>query len=56
MADDPMTPETCRARAKECRDMGRKERNPQNAKSFEDLAAAWEQLCEELEKHSKSKQ
>ena len=52
MADDPMTPESCRERAKECREMGRSERDPQNRKGFEDLAAAWEHLCEELEKEA----
>jgi len=35
MADDEkMTPAICRARAKECRDMGRKDRDPNKRKQF----------------------
>jgi hypothetical protein len=53
MADGDLTAETCRQRAKECREMGLKERTPEVRKQFEGLAVAWEQLCEELEKHAK---
>jgi hypothetical protein len=53
MADDDLTAETCRQRAKECREMGLKERTPEVRKQFEGLAVAWEQLCEEIEKRAK---
>jgi hypothetical protein len=50
MEKDRLTSEKCRQRAKECREMGRVHTDPIKRKEFEDLAAAWEQLCEELEK------
>jgi hypothetical protein len=50
MASDPITAEKCRERAQICRDMARAQFNPQTRKQFEDLAAAWEQICEELDR------
>ncbi len=48
MADSTLTLDQCRQHAKHCRDMARRETNPATKKSLEDLAASWEQLCEEL--------
>ena len=52
MAEERITPEMCRQRAKQCRDIARSQHNQQR-KELEDIAAAWEQLCEELERNAK---
>ena len=39
-----------------CRDMARQHSDPQKRKEFEDIASAWEQLCEELDKLAKGKE
>jgi hypothetical protein len=56
MTETALTSEQCRAHAKACRDMARKETNPDTRKSLEDLAASWEQLCGELDKLDLQKQ
>jgi hypothetical protein len=53
--EEQITPEKCRERAKQLRDMARTENRPENRKQFEDIAAAWAQLCEELELMAKRK-
>ena len=50
MAEPSLTPEQCTEHAKACRDMARKETDLEVRKRLEDVAAAWEHLCEELEK------
>ena len=44
-----MTPERCREHAKACRAMARAEPEQSKRKALEDIASAWEDLCEELE-------
>jgi|tagenome__1003787_1003787.scaffolds.fasta_scaffold19067475_1 hypothetical protein len=56
MNEVALTPEACRARAQMCRDMARQHSDPQKRKEFEDIASAWEQLCEELDKLAKGKE
>jgi hypothetical protein len=55
MAETDLTPEKCREHAKACRDMARRERNPDTRKRLEDLAASWEQLCDEIDEIGKRK-
>jgi hypothetical protein len=56
MADEPeLTPERCREHAEACRNMARAERNKATRKNLEDIAAAWEQLCDELGEIEKGK-
>lgn len=43
-----LTPARCQDNAKTCRDMARAERDQSKRKQLEDIAAAWEDLCEEL--------
>ena len=43
-----LTPARCRENAKICRDMARAERDQDKRKQLEDIAAMWEDLCEEL--------
>jgi hypothetical protein len=50
MPESTLTPEQCTEHAQACRDMARKETDPEVRKRLEDVAAAWEHLCEELEK------
>ena len=45
-----LTVEQCQEHAKACRDLARGEPNQQTRKGLEDLAASWEQLCEEMTK------
>lgn len=40
----------CRDQAKACRIMASGERDPNKRVHLENLAASWEQICEELEK------
>jgi len=42
-----LTPERCRENAKACRDMARAERDQSKRKQLEDMAAMWDDLCEE---------
>ena len=53
MNDETLSAEKCQEQAQACREMARKETNPQTRKSLEDLAASWEQLCEDIEKMAK---
>ena len=56
MADsEPLTPEKCSQHAKSVRDMARRESNPETKKKLDDLAASWEQLCEEIAEIEKRK-
>jgi hypothetical protein len=50
---ESLTSEQCRQRAKECRELGRAHHDAVKRKEFDDLASAWEQLCEEIEKQAK---
>ena len=43
-----LTPAKCLEHAKACRDMARSETDRDKRKQLEDIAAAWEDLCEEL--------
>jgi hypothetical protein len=53
MDQESLSVEKCQAHAKSCREMARKETNPQTRKSLEDLAIQWEKLCGEIEKVAK---
>ena len=55
MSEIPLPRELCQQHAKKCRAMARGESNPKTRKSPEDLAASWEQLCEELDHIEKRK-
>lgn len=50
-----LTPDNCREHAARCRDMARTAQNPEHRKSLEDVAASWDQLCEELAEIEKQK-
>jgi hypothetical protein len=41
-----LTPEQCREKAKECRDIARRVRNPEHAAMLLLMADTWEQLAE----------
>jgi hypothetical protein len=56
MADTTLTPDECQLHAKACRDMARTETNPETRKRLEDVATAWEQICEQLGDIAKRKQ
>jgi hypothetical protein len=43
-----LTPERCQDHAKAARDMARAESDQGKRKQLDDIAAAWEDLCEEL--------
>jgi hypothetical protein len=45
MEDAEFTPDRCRQHAEACREMARRETHAASAKSFEELAATWEQLA-----------
>jgi hypothetical protein len=45
-----LTVEQCQEHAKACRNLARKEADQHTRKGLEDLAASWEQLCEEMTK------
>jgi hypothetical protein len=55
MTEATLTQERCREHASACRDMARRETNPDARKRLENLAAAWEHLCEELAKLPENK-
>ena len=44
-----LTPERCQEHAKACREMARAKNDGAERKFLEDIAAAWEDLCEELQ-------
>lgn len=48
MSASTLTVDQCQEHAKQCRAMARREANPETKKRLDDLAAQWEQLCEEL--------
>ena len=48
MPENTLTSEQCREHMMACRDMARRETNAETRKRLEDLAASWEQLCEEI--------
>jgi hypothetical protein len=50
--DQSLTPERCQEHAQVCRDMASRERQAGNRKHLENIAAAWEDLCEELKKRA----
>ena len=56
MADTTLTPDECQLHAKACRDRARTETNPETRKRLEDVATAWEQICEQLGDIAKRKQ
>jgi hypothetical protein len=43
-----LTPKRCVENARACRDMARAEHSQSKRKQLEDMAAMWEDLCEEL--------
>jgi hypothetical protein len=55
MNEETLTPALCRERAKACRELGSKQADPQKRKEFEDLALAWEQLCDEIDRMTERK-
>jgi hypothetical protein len=46
MKDGPLTADS--EHGKRIREMARRETSPETRKKLDDLAAAWEQLCEDL--------
>jgi hypothetical protein len=55
MEQPTLASEQCERHAQECRDMARRESNPDTKKKLDDLAAEWEHLCEELKHLQKRK-
>jgi hypothetical protein len=55
MSEKTLTGAQCREHAQACRDMASREANPETRKRLEDLAASWEQLCEETAEIGKRK-
>jgi len=53
METEALSLEQCQEHAKACRDLARRETNPQTRKKLEDLASSWEELCEEISKVAK---
>jgi hypothetical protein len=44
-----LTPERCREHERTARELARSTRNLEQRKRLDDIAAMWEQLCEQLE-------
>ena len=53
METESLSIEQCQEHAKACREMARRETDPQTRKRLEDLASSWEELCEEIGKVAK---
>jgi hypothetical protein len=51
-----LTVTECQVNAQACRDMARRETHPETRMKLENLAASWDQLCEELSELAKRKQ
>jgi hypothetical protein len=55
MEKQTLSAEECREHAKACRELAGKESNLSTRKFLDELAATWEQLCEEIGKRASAK-